>query len=210
VRSLRFTRSTSSVASVASVASTAASSAGSIVSAASMSTLESAASTSSISSSAAAAPASDAIAVAVRVRPLNAKELANQSTEVVRVLDEHVIAFDPLDAFGRDTRYQPGVPTHRNRRAKVPLDAGRPPAALPGMTDMGLARGSPSYAGPCAQDLKFAFDRVFDVDAKQSEVYQGTTQPLIDFVLDGYNATVFAYGVRGPGRTHDRRIGGAR
>jgi len=124
VRLLRFTRSTSSVASVT---STAASSTGSIVSAAITSTLESGVSTGSISSSAAAAPAGDAIAVAVRVRPLNAKELANQSTEVVRVLDEHVIAFDPLDAFGRDTRYQPGVPTHRNRRAKVPSrrDGGR-------------------------------------------------------------------------------------
>jgi len=82
-------------------------------------------------------------------------------------------------------------------------------AELPSKTDMGPPRGNPFiYAGFCAQDLKFAFDRVFDVDAKQTEVYQGTTQPLIDFVLDGYNATVFAYGVRRPGRTYNSRIGG--
>ena len=63
---------------------------------------------------------STAIVVAVRVRPPNAKELATQlATDIVRTVDEHIVAFDPLDAFGRDVNYQPGVPTHRNRKAKV-------------------------------------------------------------------------------------------
>ena len=62
----------------------------------------------------------NAITVAVRVRPPNAKELATQmATDIVRTVDDHIVAFDPLDAFGRDPNYQPGVPTHRNRKAKV-------------------------------------------------------------------------------------------
>ena len=48
----------------------------------------------------------------------------------------------------------------------------------------------------------FAFDRVFDENATQADVYEGTTKNLLDSVLDGYNATVFAYGATGCGKTH--------
>ncbi len=33
-------------------------------------------------------------------------------------------------------------------------------------------------------------------------MYEGTTKNLLDSVLDGYNATVFAYGATGCGKTH--------
>lgn len=52
------------------------------------------------------------------------------------------------------------------------------------------------------KDQVFAFDRVFDECTSQSEVYEGTTRNLLDSVLDGYNATVFAYGATGCGKTH--------
>ena len=48
----------------------------------------------------------------------------------------------------------------------------------------------------------FAFDRVFDDNTNQADVYEGTTKCLLDNVLDGYNATVFAYGATGCGKTH--------
>lgn len=48
----------------------------------------------------------------------------------------------------------------------------------------------------------FAFDRIFDDNATQTDVYEGTTKHLLDSVLDGYNATVFAYGATGCGKTH--------
>ncbi|KAF9054995.1 kinesin-domain-containing protein [Hymenopellis radicata] len=44
------------------------------------------------------------------------------------------------------------------------------------------------------KDRRFMFDRVFDYEARQRNVYEGTTQPLLKGLLDGYNATVFAYG----------------
>lgn len=49
---------------------------------------------------------------------------------------------------------------------------------------------------------KFTFDRTFDTESKQSEVYQTVVSPLIEEVLAGYNCTVFAYGQTGTGKTH--------
>ncbi|KAL8302944.1 hypothetical protein RB597_005386 [Gaeumannomyces tritici] len=56
--------------------------------------------------------------------------------------------------------------------------------------------------GKKVKDQVFAFDRIFDDNVSQTEVYEGTTKPLLDSVLDGYNATVFAYGATGCGKTH--------
>lgn len=56
--------------------------------------------------------------------------------------------------------------------------------------------------GKKVKDQVFAFDRVFDDNTTQSEVYEATTKTLLDSVLDGYNATVFAYGATGCGKTH--------
>ena len=45
------------------------------------------------------------------------------------------------------------------------------------------------------KDKRFMFDRVFDADATQADLYQATSKPLLDGLLEGYNATIFAYGV---------------
>lgn len=52
------------------------------------------------------------------------------------------------------------------------------------------------------KDQTFMFDRVFDENTSQGDVYEATTRSLLDSVLDGYNATVFAYGATGCGKTH--------
>lgn len=56
--------------------------------------------------------------------------------------------------------------------------------------------------GKKVKDQIFGFDRIFDDNASQIDVYEGTTKKLLDSVLDGYNATVFAYGATGCGKTH--------
>ena len=56
--------------------------------------------------------------------------------------------------------------------------------------------------GKRVKDQTFAFDRVFDENTTQADVYEATTRGLLDSVLDGYNATVFAYGATGCGKTH--------
>ncbi|KIJ70343.1 hypothetical protein HYDPIDRAFT_78727 [Hydnomerulius pinastri MD-312] len=52
------------------------------------------------------------------------------------------------------------------------------------------------------KDKRFMFDRVFNGEARQEEVYASTAKPLLNGLLDGYNATVFAYGATGCGKTH--------
>lgn len=68
-------------------------------------------------------------------------------------------------------------------------------------------------------DRQYSFDVVFGEDSTQEEVYKVTTSSLVKDVLNGYgqekfsienflinlfryNATVFAYGATGAGKTH--------
>lgn len=58
------------------------------------------------------------------------------------------------------------------------------------------------YSTRRKKEQKYGFDFVFSERSSQSEVYQKTALPLIDSVLEGYNATLFAYGATGCGKTH--------
>jgi kinesin family protein 5 len=49
---------------------------------------------------------------------------------------------------------------------------------------------------------KFNFDAVFGPESNQADVYQKVAHQQVVDVLDGYNATVFAYGQTGAGKTH--------
>ncbi|THH33607.1 hypothetical protein EUX98_g597 [Antrodiella citrinella] len=52
------------------------------------------------------------------------------------------------------------------------------------------------------KDRRFIFDRVFGHEARQHDVYMHTSKPLLKNLLDGFNATIFAYGATGCGKTH--------
>lgn len=65
-----------------------------------------------------------------------------------------------------------------------------------------FSRSVVSNMGKRVKDQTFGFDRVFDENTTQGDVYEATTRGLLDSVLDGYNATVFAYGATGCGKTH--------
>lgn len=51
------------------------------------------------------------------------------------------------------------------------------------------------------KEHEFTFDRVFDGGATQSEIYR-EVQPAVQDLLDGYNATIFAYGQTSSGKTY--------
>ncbi|KAM4632494.1 kinesin-like protein KIF19 [Discoglossus pictus] len=53
-----------------------------------------------------------------------------------------------------------------------------------------------------SREKTFIFDVVFDKKATQEEVYESTTKNLVEGVISGYNATVFAYGPTGTGKTY--------
>ena len=55
----------------------------------------------------------------------------------------------------------------------------------------------------------YAFDTAFSGESKQSDVFGTTAKPLLDGVVSGFNATVFAYGATGAGKTHTM-LGAAR
>lgn len=52
------------------------------------------------------------------------------------------------------------------------------------------------------REKQYAFDYVFDENTEQRTVFEKTTQFLVEGVTDGYNATVFAYGATGAGKTY--------
>ncbi|XXQ29945.1 Kinesin-like protein [Plasmodiophora brassicae] len=52
------------------------------------------------------------------------------------------------------------------------------------------------------REKQYMFDHAFDEFCTQEDVYEHTTKPLIDAVASGYNASVFAYGSTGAGKTH--------
>jgi kinesin family protein 11 len=51
-----------------------------------------------------------------------------------------------------------------------------------------------------ATQQSFSFDKVFTPTTPQLDVFEDSTKPLIDDILAGYNATVFAYGQTGAGK----------
>jgi kinesin family protein 18/19 len=113
--------------------------------------------------------------VVVRVRPENETEIRSNYQPVVKMLDEHVLVFDP------SSDNEPSF------RATSELGKRRP--AL----------------GKKHKDLRFAFDHVFDETASQSDVFRHTTESIVDGVLDGINCSVFAYGATGECRRERER-----
>lgn len=136
------------------------------------------------------------ISVAVRVRPFTATE----ETKLVRESNEPLFVGDGL-LRGTATEDRNG-PRGIRKVVKVVDDKMLifdPPEASPlsAMQKQAIPNGKGRI-----RDYRFVFDRLFDEHATQSDVYEGTTKPLLDSVLDGYNATVFAYGATGCGKTH--------
>uniref|UniRef100_A0AC35TXD7 Kinesin-like protein n=1 Tax=Rhabditophanes sp. KR3021 TaxID=114890 RepID=A0AC35TXD7_9BILA len=51
-------------------------------------------------------------------------------------------------------------------------------------------------------EKQFKFDAVFGVDSKNAQIHTSITEPLINLVVAGNNATIFAYGATGAGKTY--------
>ncbi|KAF9881875.1 kinesin heavy chain [Colletotrichum karsti] len=59
----------------------------------------------------------------------------------------------------------------------------------------------------CTLDSKeaqgsFTFDRVFDMNCKQADIFDFSVRSTVDDILNGYNGTVFAYGQTGAGKSY--------
>uniref|UniRef100_A0A1A9Z0N0 Kinesin motor domain-containing protein n=1 Tax=Glossina pallidipes TaxID=7398 RepID=A0A1A9Z0N0_GLOPL len=49
--------------------------------------------------------------------------------------------------------------------------------------------------------MSMEFDRVFDVNITNKEIFDECVAPLVDSILNGYNCSIFAYGATGAGKT---------
>lgn len=58
--------------------------------------------------------------------------------------------------------------------------------------------GEPAPAEPLHS---FCFDQVGDINTEQADVFEAVGRPIADTALSGFNATVFAYGQTGAGKT---------
>eukprot|EP00756_Hemistasia_phaeocysticola_P011192 Hpha_TRINITY_DN15097_c0_g1::TRINITY_DN15097_c0_g1_i1::g.123418::m.123418/K20196/KIF3B; kinesin family member 3B len=64
-----------------------------------------------------------------------------------------------------------------------------------------LGMGSISVQHAVGDPDRFTFDAVYNNTFTQREIFNNEVKPLAQSVLDGYNATVFAYGQSGSGKT---------
>ena len=58
------------------------------------------------------------------------------------------------------------------------------------------------YVNNSRERFEFHFNRVFDADTLQDEVFDGVARAAVLNALDGYNSTIFAYGQTGSGKTY--------
>jgi len=123
------------------------------------------------------------IQVSVRIRPLSKPESA-------------LLQPDPsMHSFFPDQTNSFVSSKSKFRKIVIPLDD----AMLVFDPPPDVQNSSSSIARPVMnrkkhKDIRYTFDRVFDEYASQELVFQHTTKPLVQEVLNGYNATVFAYG----------------
>ena len=112
--------------------------------------------------------------VAVRSRPLTRKERSAGARTITRNVDDRcVVVLDPDE----------------DERAGEP---GRPKASKSKVVAGGVRK----------KERRYVFDAAYDGEATNEQVYAGTVLPHIAGVLRGTNATVFAYGATGSGKTH--------
>lgn len=110
------------------------------------------------------------IRVVVRVRPSNDKEQEQNYHNVVNVVDDQMLVFDPKDEEAHF--FYHGVQQKRRDLLKKPK-----------------------------KDLTFRFDKVFNTETTNVEVFMNSTQNLIENLMEGSNCSVFAYGATGAGKT---------
>ena len=111
------------------------------------------------------------IRVAVRVRPENDRERAGAFNNVIQIIDDKMMVFDPKDGDGDDFFF------HGKKQGRRDLNKKE------------------------NKDKKFAFDAVFPPGCSNTLVFENTTKDLVETVFNGYNCSVFAYGATGAGKT---------
>ena len=75
------------------------------------------------------------------------------------------------------------------------------------IVEMDLSRGQVSLRDPKGgaerpETKHYTFDKIFDWNCAQKDVYDGAAARIVDASIEGYNGTIFCYGQTGTGKTH--------
>ncbi|KAK3281234.1 hypothetical protein CYMTET_10958 [Cymbomonas tetramitiformis] len=120
--------------------------------------------------------------VAVRCRPLSKAEKAQGARSITRLVDEKVIVvMNPEELDDADKEKDKGFDRFGRKVEKRQSRVGQ---------------------GPGHSEKRYIFDNAFDGTANNEMLYKATVQPLVQGVVKGINATVFAYGATGSGKTY--------
>ena len=116
--------------------------------------------------------------VALRSRPLLSRELEDSNYNTISIQDKETVIIT--------------IPTEyiSNEKGKY------------------YFKGEKKIKVTKVKEAEFKFDFAFDEKSDQAEIYQCTTANLVKQVINGFNATVFAYGATGTGKTYTMVGGG--
>lgn len=70
------------------------------------------------------------------------------------------------------------------------------------LQDISAAKPEEAFRLARSKEKTYAFDYAFDEQFGQQYIFERTTKFLIDGIMQGYNASVFAYGATGAGKTY--------
>ena len=83
-----------------------------------------------------------------------------------------------------------------------PLNSKEAAAGYQSVVDLDLAANQVKVTTPCGAPDVWTFDYVFNNSFTQEDIFVQTVLPLVVSVMDGFNATIFAYGQSGSGKTY--------
>eukprot|EP01061_Rhynchopus_euleeides_P008667 TRINITY_DN17801_c0_g1_i1.p1 TRINITY_DN17801_c0_g1~~TRINITY_DN17801_c0_g1_i1.p1 ORF type:complete len:1123 (+),score=622.39 TRINITY_DN17801_c0_g1_i1:230-3598(+) len=83
-----------------------------------------------------------------------------------------------------------------------PLNQREIVVGMKGAVDLDLTEGTVTVNHLCGNPDRWTFDAVVNNTFAQRDVFVQFIQPMVDSVLDGFNATIFAYGQSGSGKTY--------
>ena len=115
------------------------------------------------------------LSVAVRARPVSNRERLGGARTITKTVD---------------------------KKCMVVMDPDDPDAGFNGAFLLKRKKSKSVAGGARKLERRYVFDGAFDGEASNEEVYDGTAKSLVSGVLRGINATVFAYGATGSGKTH--------
>ncbi len=84
-----------------------------------------------------------------------------------------------------------------------PLFQSEKDAGLKSAVELNLAEGTVTVHHTLGEDDRWTFDAVINQSLTQKMIFDQYITPLVDRVMEGYHATVFAYGQSG-GQTQNR------